>query len=82
MAQGAPRGGGVDSHNDDDILTVVGPVVRRTKVRIKKHRYSSKLTFIDAKGNERVTTMEEWEKVPGGYQFIGRKNVYFTKHFP
>jgi len=22
--------------------------------------------------------MEEWEKVPGGYQFMGRKNVYFT----
>ncbi|KAH6848205.1 hypothetical protein B0I37DRAFT_354835 [Chaetomium sp. MPI-CAGE-AT-0009] len=82
VAQGAPRGGGVDDYNDDDNRTVVGPVVQRTKVTIKKHRFSSKLTFVDAKGNERVTTREEWEKVPGGYQLMGRKNVYFTKHFP
>jgi hypothetical protein len=82
VAQGVPHGGGVDDYNDDDNRTVVGPVVQRTKVTIKKHRFSSKLTFVDTKGNERVTTREEWKKVPGGYQLMGRKNVYFTKHFP
>ena len=82
VAQGVSHGGGVDDYNDDDNRTVVGPVVQRTKVTIKKHRFSSKLTFVDTKGNERVTTREEWKKVPGGYQLMGRKNVYFTKHFP
>lgn len=82
VAQGVPRGGGADDSNDDDNRTVVGPVVQRIKVTIKKHGFSSKLTFVDANGNERVTTREEWKKVPGGYQLMGRKNVYFTKHFP
>ncbi|KAK4149099.1 hypothetical protein C8A00DRAFT_38316 [Chaetomidium leptoderma] len=82
VAQGAPRGGGVDDYNNDDNRTVVRPVVERTKVAIKKHRVSSKPTFVDAKGNERVTAREEWKKVPGGYQLMGRNNVYFTKHFP
>ncbi|KAB5513037.1 hypothetical protein GE09DRAFT_1163670 [Coniochaeta sp. 2T2.1] len=82
VAQGVPRGGGADDSNDDDNRTVVGPVVQRIKVTIKKHRFSSKLTFVDAKGNERVTTREEWKRVSGGYQLVGRKNIYFTKHFP
>jgi hypothetical protein len=82
VAQGVPRGGSADDSNNDN-RTVVGPVVQRIKVTIKKHRFSSKLTFVDAKGNERVTTREEWKKVPGGYQLMmGRKNIYFTKHFP
>ena len=29
----------VGDYNDDDSRTVVRPVVRRTKVRIKKHRF-------------------------------------------
>lgn len=70
----------VDKEDDDQ--TELGAPIRRKKVTIEKHTVNRKLYFVDAKGNKKDTSKEEWRKVDGGYELIGRKHVYFTKKFP
>ena len=57
----------VDDGDDDDD-TVVGPVVKRLVVTIKKNRLNRHLYFVDAKGKDRTTSRDEWRKVDGGYE--------------
>ncbi|KAJ2898884.1 hypothetical protein MKZ38_003604 [Zalerion maritima] len=67
---------------DDDDHTEVGAPPKRINVRVEKRTITRKVYFVDAKGNEKETGKAEWRKVAGGYEFQGRKHVYFTKKLP
>ncbi|KAF5974096.1 hypothetical protein FBULB1_7928 [Fusarium bulbicola] len=71
--------------DDDDQRTEVGSSHkrhRRRTVKIEKRTFTGNLYFINANGDKIDTSKKEWKRVEGGYELKGRKNIYFTKHFP
>ncbi|KAK1762573.1 hypothetical protein QBC33DRAFT_501041 [Phialemonium atrogriseum] len=69
--------------------TVVGSSRKHDKRDTRKHvtgkRHKTgkkKLYFVNANGYEVDTSKKDWTKVEGGYEYKGRKYVYFTKGFP
>ncbi|KAH8654679.1 hypothetical protein BGZ61DRAFT_572799 [Ilyonectria robusta] len=55
---------------------------RRKHVKIHRHKKGRGLYFVNAHGSKIDTTKKEWKNVEDGYEFEGRKNVYYTREFP